>query len=167
MMKDSEARRNQERVAVDSLAQQLSSLEAKLTERFAESESSPVKGSLARLEARLETIAKRSSAETAVLHQAASLDPVVDGAAPIRRLEEKLNSLLDAVGARPAASAEASRLAIAAAQGAVPSTTRRSLSDAIGEIVRRQRLLEEADRPVRGAPIASDGRRPAAGSPTT
>ncbi len=140
MMQTSEERRAQEREAVDALARTMASLEAKITERMTSGES-PIKGALARLEARLDIIGKRSEAENAVRHgiHAPEPDPDADG---VRRLEGKLNTILDAIRFQPTA---VSQVAVQAVQKAEPSP-RRSLGDAIAEISRRRDALAHPPR---------------------
>ena len=99
MFEKNEARRERERASVATLTEKLSEIET----RLGDNDQSPIKGALARLEARLETIGRRTVAEAAVKQnvQALGSEPGEEGADPIRRLEEKLNAVLDAVSTRP------------------------------------------------------------------
>ena len=169
MLEANEAKRERERDAVSDLSRKLSTIESKLTDRIDGADQSPIKGALARLEARLETIGRRANAETDVKKSAVAFgaDVGVPGAEPIRRLEDKLNSILEAVATRPPATQPESHIpqaayalqaigpeafetqpigqtspaALAAAQGKAHFPHRR-LGDAIADIAGRQRSLE-------------------------
>ena len=158
LLEDTQARREQEYGDVAALTRKLGELESNLTQRFAAVADNPIKGSLARLEARLDAIGKRGTAEAAA-RQSAFGSKAPESIEPIRRLEEKLNTILDAVQPRAGDGLRASSAALAAVQAA-PLAGRRSLGDAIADISRRQRSLEEPDdRPV--APSsAANVRRP-------
>ena len=145
LLEANEQRRESERSGVAVLAEKLAEIEAKLTDR----DQNPVKGALARLEARLEQIGRRSEAESGARLSALSSARVEADAEPIRRLEEKLNALLEAVASRQSgALAQTSPIALAAAQGhppaleAEPPLRRRRLGEAIADIAERQRTLE-------------------------
>ena len=142
LLERNEANRDRERDSVSTLAQKLSDIEARLVDRLGTPEENPIKGALARLEARLDTIGRRGAAES----QAKSLmtqGPSVP-AEPFQRLEEKLNSIFDALHTRaPQAQSEASPIALAASQ-AGPAKERR-LGDAIAEISKRQQTLQGGD----------------------
>ena len=142
MLEKNEARRDRERTSVNILSQKLSDIESRLGEH----DQSPIKGALARLEARLDTIGRRTVAEAGVKESAkptnSGEDKTADTSEPIRRLEEKLNAVLDAVVARPnSLESSASPIAIVASRD-VPQRQRR-LGDAIAEIAGRQRALDE------------------------
>ena len=128
-LESAEARRTREQVGVATLAERLADIES----RIATQDTNPIKGALARLEARLEQIGLRNETE-ARAPQAGS-----------DRLEQKLNAVLDALSTRSSAS-QASPFALAAAQDHAPSVElplrRRRLGDAIAEIADRQRALE-------------------------
>ena len=130
-LETAEARRTREQAGVATLAERLSDIESRLVSQDA----NPIKGALARLEARLEQIGLRNETD--------SRAPRGDSA-PVDRLELKLNAVLDALSTRP--SAQASSIAMAAAQErALPPELplkRRRLGDAIAEIADRQRSLE-------------------------
>ncbi|VVB47549.1 putative Sel1 repeat protein [Beijerinckiaceae bacterium RH AL1] len=130
-LESAEARRTREQAGVDTLAERLADIES----RLAAQDPNPIKGALARLEARLEQIGLRNEAEA----RAPRSEP-----APVERLEHKLNAVLEALSARPAPP-QASAAAIAAAQERAPvelPLRRRRLGDAIAEIADRQRSLE-------------------------
>ena len=156
MLEANEAKRDREREAVLAMGRKLSDIETRLS--AAPADDSPIKGALARLEARLDTISRRGVAETTV-GQSASTAAEVD--APLRRLEEKVNSILHVVARQQASSpaiaakgieaeplraapvaVTASPAAVLAAQGAAPLPHRR-LGDAIADISRRQRSLDD------------------------
>ena len=139
MLEANEERRERERDAVSELSRKLSTIETKL----GGADENPIKGALARLEARLDTIGRRGAAETEA-HQNTFGVVTGDGEEPLRRLEDKLNSILDAVAGRPAG--QASPVAISAARGPAPLPYRR-LGDAIGDIAKRQRILDNGDVP--------------------
>lgn len=130
LLEDNEARRERDREALRDLTQKLNAIESQLTSRDAEpNDETPVQGALARLEARLETIAQRSSAEATARLQAGR--PLVERRAeaePMRRLEDKLNVILEAVAAKPTEGRA----------GRLPP----GLGKAIAEISRRQQALE-------------------------
>ena len=171
LLEETEARREQEYGDVAALTRKLGKLESTLAQRFAAASDNPIKGSLARLEARLDAIGKRGTAELAA-HQSAVSERIPEAIEPIRRLEEKLNTIIEAVQPRAPAYHRASSAAMAAAQAApydraaphdqtVAQAGRRSLGDAIADISRRQRVLEEAaneDRPAPRQPV--EVRRP-------
>ena len=143
MLERNEAQRDRERDSVSALADKLASIESRLTDRFG-GDDNPIKGALARLESRLDTIGRRSAAEAAAIRSGASAKPT----APPERLdllEDKLNSILAAVHSRP--SSEASPMAIAASVAAGASKTRR-LGDAIADISARQRSLDPDQGPL-------------------
>ena len=133
LIETSEARRERERVGVADLARKLGNIES----RLADHDPNPIHGALARLEARLEQIGRRTEAAPTV---AARSEP--------DRLEDKLNAVLDALSRRqPPAPTQASSVALATAQSrAAPAVElplrRRRLGDAIAEIADRQRTLE-------------------------
>jgi localization factor PodJL len=167
LLESNEAKRERERDAVLSMAQKLTDIETRLNHGPADE--TPIKGALARLEARLDVIGRRSAAETSARVDGTGLDKRPDGAEPMRRLEDKLNFILEAINDRPAsqmsASGQVSSAAIIASQGRGPVEPRnaapvpqRRLGDAIAEISRRQRSLESGDataasvRPMRRVP---------------
>ncbi len=142
LMEVSEKRRAQERDAVTALTQQMATLETALSQHFSSGDS-PIKGALARLEARLDLIGKRGAAESAARQHAAAAEAVPADGDAVRRLEDKINTILQAVhGSAPQTVAAASPLALKAAQMAEPS--RRRLGDAIAEIAQRQHNLDDA-----------------------
>ncbi len=160
LLEETQARRDQEYGDVAALTRKLGELESNLAQRFAAAADNPIKGSLARLEARLDAIGKRGAAEASA-RQSAVVDKAPDAIEPIRRLEDKLNTILEAVQPRAPGDLRASPAAMAAVQAA-PHAGRRSLGDAIADISRRQRVLEEPadeDRPEARAP-AVPARRP-------
>ncbi|MHB8885828.1 MAG: hypothetical protein ACYC5H_12275 [Methylovirgula sp.] len=119
------------------LAHRLEHLEAELSQRTPQEAMQPIKGALARLEARLETLAQpavqvplsgHSSNGAAPMHYAEQLD----------RVESKVNSLLNAL-ASSTAMPSAGRYAPTPSDSAPKHP---SLGDAIAEIARRQRSLE-------------------------
>ena len=67
LLERNEMRRSQERDAVGALTEKLASLESKLTARY-EAGDHPVRGALARLEARLDSIARSAHSTTAISH---------------------------------------------------------------------------------------------------
>ena len=155
MLEANEAKRDREREAVLAMGRKLSDIETRLG--AATVDDSPIKGALARLEARLDTISRRGAAETTA-RLSASTAAEVD--MPLRRLEEKVNSILHVVARQQAsapataakgieaeprravpAAVTASPVAVVAAQGAAPLPHRR-LGDAIADISRRQRSLD-------------------------
>ena len=142
LLETNETRREQERVGVESLAHKLSDIEAKLSDR----DESPIKGALARLEARLDQIGRRSEAEARARQQAPTSS--TPEASELRRLEAKLNSVLEAVAQKPAAVASSvSPIAIAATQSRISPLVeplRRRLGAAIADIAARQEILESA-----------------------
>lgn len=142
LLERNEMRRSQERDAVGALTEKLASLESKLTARY-ESGDHPVKGALARLEARLDSIGRRDAAETMVranAGQAARTAP----AASVSRLEEKLDSILQAVHEGPLRFAsETSTAALLEGQRGAQEPARKRLGDAIADISRRQRALDD------------------------
>ncbi len=153
MLEGNEAKRDREREAVLAMGQKLAEIETRLSTAPAANDQAPIKGALARLEARLDTITRRGMAETAAKQNAAAAvtaaaaEPQVDAGEPLRRLEEKVNSILQVVAQQPGAALAAQPLAVSpaavvAAQGATPLPHRR-LGDAIAEISRRQRSLDE------------------------
>ena len=131
-LKSAEARRTREEAGVETLSERLTDIES----RLASQNQNPIKGALARLEARLEQIGLRSDVDAR---------PLRSETAPVERLEHKLNAVLDALSTRPSAP-QASAVALAAAQDRVPPVElplrRRRLGDAIAEIADRQRSLE-------------------------
>ena len=158
ILEKNEARRDRERTSVNILSEKLSDIESRLGEH----DKSPIKGALARLEARLETIGRRTAAEAAVKQSAKPAGGIDDQAAdigePIRRLEEKLNAVLDAVSARPAPlTSSVSPIAIVASHDG-PHRQRR-LGDAIAEIASRQRMLDEPNARSGDAPMRYGARR--------
>ena len=146
MMETSEARRLRESEAISELSQKLAFLEAKLTQQFAISDN-PMKGALARLEARVDLIGKRNAAEAQARARAIAVERrISEDTETVQRLEDKLNSILHAVQVRPSATHfvdDTSHLAIRAAQKAEPASARRSLEEAIAEISQRQESLED------------------------
>ncbi len=163
MLEANEAKRDREREAVLAMGRKLSDIETRLS--AAPVDDSPMKGALARLEARLDTIGRRAAAETVARRNAPS-DAEAD--APLRRLEEKVNSILEVVAKdlvtkqREAAlasaatdSLRASPAAVVAAQGAAPLPHRR-LGDAIADISRRQRNLDDRPFDDRLAAVSQD-----------
>ena len=148
LLERNEARRERERDSVETLTKKLSELETRLTDR----DQNPVKGALARLEARLEMIGRRSAAETGAWRSAtvASADATASDREPIRRLEDKLNAVLEAVGGRPDPSTpHASSAATMTPTPEMPSRRRR-FGDAITEIANRQRDLDDRDAAAAG-----------------
>ncbi len=151
MLEANEAKRDREREAVLAMGRKLSDIETRLS--AAPVDDSPIKGALARLEARLDTISRRGAAEAIARQNAPAFDAEAD--APLRRLEAKVNSILDVVarqqGMAQATAASpmgteplhASPAAVVAAQGAAPLPHRR-LGDAIADISRRQRSLDDS-----------------------
>ena len=131
-LESAEARRTREQAGVATLSERLSDIES----RLATQDPNPIKGALARLEARLEQIGLRNETEARAPQGAA---------APVDRLELKLNAVLEALSTRPAPP-QASSFALAAAQDRAPPVElplrRRRLGDAIAEIAERQRSLE-------------------------
>ena len=123
IMEISEARRREEQQAVGSLSQKLADLESKLAARGTAGDQNPIKGALARLESRLDMLG-RESARGAASAKVPALGHVDDGTDPIRRLEDKLNSILDAVSVRLAqpSIAETSPIALEAARNAAPAS---------------------------------------------
>ena len=162
LLEETQARREQEFGDVAALTRKLGDLENNLSQRFAAAAAeNPIKGSLARLEARLDAIGKRGAAEAAARRSAVT-ETAAEDPEPIRRLEDKLNTILEAVQPqRAAAPSQASSAAIAAVQAA-PNAGRRSLGDAIADISRRQRALEEPANDDLSAPRPSsaEARRP-------
>ena len=141
LLEETQARREHEYGNVAALTRKLGELES-MSQRFAAAADNPIKSSLARLEARLDAIGKRGAAEAAA-RRAAGPGSAPEEIEPVRRLEEKLNRILEAVQPQRAPEApRASSAAMAAAQSA-PLAGRRSLGDAIADISRRQRALEE------------------------
>ena len=171
LLEETEARREQEYGDVVALTRKLGKLENTLAQRFAAAADNPIKGSLARLEARLDAIGRRGAAEIAA-HQSAVSERTPEAIEPIRRLEEKLNTIIEAVQPRAPGGYQASSAAMAAVQAApydrasphnqaVLLAGRRSLGDAIADISRRQRVLEEPANEDGPAPRQSvDVRRP-------
>ena len=144
MLEKNEASRERERSSVTALSQKLSDIESRLGKH----DPSPIKGALARLEARLDTIGRQSAAEAAVKQSAkpAVEDKAVDSDEPIRRLEQKLNAVLDAVTTRAAPlAASVSPIALAVSHDVPPR--QRRLGDAIAEIADRQRMLDNPVAP--------------------
>ena len=139
LVETSEARRERERVGVADIARKLGDIET----RLADHDQSPIQGTLARLEARLEQIGRRSEAEAQV-RTSAEQPPI----------EKKLDAVLEALSRRPPAPPasastrlHASPMALAAAQSPAAATVelplrRRRLGEAIAEIADRQRALE-------------------------
>ena len=82
-----EARRAREQAGVATLSERLSDIETRLATR----DPDPIKGALARLEARLEQIGLRREAEA---------DAARSGPVPVDRLEQKLNAVLAALTPR-------------------------------------------------------------------
>ncbi len=140
IMETSEARRSQERDAVNALTEKMASLETKLTDRHVAGDS-PIRGALARLEARLDIIGKRSAAESAAVKNGAALAQPGPDAGSVRRLEDKLNAILEAVQIQPAQRAQTSQIALQAAQSREVAAPRRSLGAAIAEIAKHQETL--------------------------
>lgn len=140
LLRRNETRRDHERESVADFAQKLTNIETRLTNGFAQAEDNPIKGALARLEARLDRIGRRGAAEASVRPQpGAAESPALPE--PLQRLEDKLNTILDAVhGRSPAANGEASTIAMSAARAA--SGKDRRLGEAIAEIAKRQQALE-------------------------
>ena len=162
LLEETEARREQEYGDVAALTRKLGKLESTLSQRFAAVAENPIKGSLARLEARLDAIGRRGAAEMAA-RDSAVVDRIPDAIEPIRRLEDKLNTILEAVQSGASGSLRASSVAMAAVQAAQHDPVsphdqamslpgRRSLGDAIADISRRQRVLEEPANEDRPAP---------------
>ncbi len=154
LLEKNEARRDLERTTVNTLSQKLSAIES----RLGDDDKNPIKGALARLEARLETIGRRTAAEAVVKQSVQATSPVadkpVDTGEPIRRLEEKLNAVLEAVSARPAQLASsASPLAMATSHDM--SERQGRLGAAISEIASRQRMLDDPHERSIDAPKAS------------
>ena len=154
LLERNEAHRERERDSVTVLAQKLSDIESRLTDRLGQADENPIKGALARLEARLDTIGRRGVAETSARLQASVVAPPVATPEPFQRLEEKLNSLIQVVQARaPQPISEVSTVAIAASQTApafvapavLPPAKTRRLGDAIADISNRQQALQDAD----------------------
>ncbi len=156
MLEANEAKRDREREAVLAMGQKLSAIETRLS--AGPVDDGPIKGALARLEARLDTISRRAAAETATRQEASTSFPQAGAGEPLRRLEEKVNSILHVVARQqemaPLAAADAaeplraSPAAVVAAQGAAPLPHRR-LGDAIADISRRQRSLDDRQTPPR------------------
>ena len=144
MMETGEARRSQEHEAVTALTQKMASIESRLTQQFAATDN-PVKGALARLEARLELIGKRNAAESEARSSMVKSETAMsESAASTRQFEDKLNAILRAVEIRAAQPvAEISEFALRAAQRPETAAARRSLGDAIAEISKRQQSLED------------------------
>lgn len=169
LLEDNEAKRDRERESVTALTQKLSDIEGRLADR----DQSPVKGALARLEARLDSIGRRGVAEANARQNAvpAPTEKPVENTEPIRRLEEKLNSILEAVNTRPATQAapvalQVSPIALAASEGFAASqgeaaSRHRRLGDAIATIANRQRALEEPKNSTIEMPPMGDGPREA------
>ena len=150
MLEKNEARRDRERESVTVLTQKLSDIETRLSQGADES---PIKGALARLEARLDTIGRRDTAEAAARDSAGpagrtSFDKTIETSEPLRRLETKLNAVLDAVAANPVSlGASVSPIALAASSPE-PAPRQRRLGEAIAEISGRQRTLDEPGAPL-------------------
>ncbi len=88
LLEETQARREQEYGDVAALTRKLGELESNLAQRFAAAADNPIKGSLARLEARLDAIGKRGAAEASA-RQSAVVDkaPGSDRADPSARGE--------------------------------------------------------------------------------
>ena len=150
MLESNEAKRDREREAVLAMGQKLTEIETRLSAAPTAIDQTPIKGALARLEARLDTITRRGAAEAVAKQGTAAPEPQPDAGEPLRRLEEKVNSILQVVAQQPAAAAtpslQASPVAVVASQGPAPLPHRR-LGDAIAEISRRQRSLDDPSTP--------------------
>ncbi len=166
IIETSETKRDDERAMFSALTRKLSDMETRLTERV--STDNPIKVALTRLEERLEAMGRRApeaAAEPARLAaapvQAAAASPSQE-VEPIQRLEAKVNSILEAMAAKPAdlappapstpAAMQTSARAAARARGldafpesrpiAPPAFANRRLGEAIAEIASHQRTLE-------------------------
>lgn len=168
-----ETKRDDERDMFTALSRKLSDMEARLKDRVVED--NPIKGALARLEARLDTMSRRGpelpARAVAPLPVVAPL-PIqasVEAARgsddePIRRLEAKLNSVLEAVTAKPrfepmqTSALAASQARASAPQPSIPAPAfaNRRLGDAIADIANHQRALDKGEagrrRPETSAP---------------
>jgi localization factor PodJL len=163
LIERNETSRERERESVKSLAEKLSAIETRLSDRLATPDQTPIQGALARLETRLEAIGRRSAAETAILAPrpvpVAPLPPIVPPSETFDRLEAKLNSILSLIQQPAAAQQPAppphpaprtSRAAeaiqadpyVGAPAGAPLGTADRRAAD-VYDILRRQRDLDE------------------------
>lgn len=153
LLQRNETRRERERESVSALASKLADIETRLSDRLGQADDNPIKGALARLEARLDSIGRRNAAE-GLARQRAAENPTrrpVDASAqgggtpesdPLYRLEDKLNTILQAVQNQPERlPSTASPAAIAASQAA---NDRTRLGEAINEITRRQHSLDDS-----------------------
>ncbi|WP_158806695.1 SEL1-like repeat protein [Beijerinckia sp. L45] len=151
IVESTETKRDDEREMFTALTRKLSDMEARLKDRVVDD--NPIKGALARLEARLDTMSRRAP-DTSVRAIAPPAYAAVEvpkrgNDEPIRRLEAKLNSILEAVTTTPRfdtmqTSALASTQVRAAAQPQIepPAFANRKLGEAIADIANHQRALD-------------------------
>lgn len=163
LLDDTRARREQEYGSVADLSRKLGELEATLSRRFSADIDNPVAGSLARLEARLDAVARRGAAEAAARQSAGGHPQAGDHA--LRQFEAKLNTILAAVSpsvapAPPGIPTGGVSVAALSAGRAAAGGERRGIGDAIAEISRRQRTLEGAsETSVRPTAAATESQR--------
>ncbi len=165
MIETTDTRRDDERDMFAALSHKLSDMETRIAERVAGD--NPIKVALARLEERLEAMGRPATpvpstpVSPAPAAPTATPDiPVARGEAPIERLEAKLNSILEAITAKPTAPMQTSALAAARARSeplpeapiAAPAFANRRLGEAIAEIATHQRALERQEAERRAGP---------------
>jgi len=122
------------------LNQRLTGIEAGLARQSAEDGHQPIKGALARLEARLDSMGRSGRPASSASHPS-------EDQALIGRLESKLNKILAAVEAPAAATSAAPAPFMRVAPSVTSPLGRRSIGEAVAEIARRQRALDEGTAP--------------------
>ena len=122
------------------LAHRLEHLEAELSQRTPREAMQPIKGALARLEARLDSLVQPAAQMPLSGHSGTGVAPT-HYVEQLDRVESKVNSLLNAL-ASSTAMPSAGRYAPTPSDSAPKHP---SLGDAIAEIARRQRSLEKPD----------------------
>jgi localization factor PodJL len=152
LLERNEAERHKERDSVTILAQKLSDIEARLTNRFAQSDDNPIKGALARLEARLDTIGRRPTVDPSPSPESA---PISQGptAETYRRIDEMRSRAPQAEPAESAQSVENSNPDTPAATG--PHRPYHRLEAKLNSILRdpNSAVGRRAARPSAEAPI--------------
>ncbi len=179
MLESNEQKRERERQSIVELTRKLSTIESTLIDR-AKAVENPIKGSLARLEARLEMIGRRGAAEASTRLDQIEPEERATSPDPLRPLEDASNPTLElfssstrpAPAPGPVAAAtndRASRVGTAlaapvaprasAGQPVSPEAARRPppsprrFDNAVSEIAKRQQSLE--DQPASGDPMPS------------
>ena len=168
IIESTENKRDDERDMFTALSRKLSDMEARMKDRVVED--NPIKGALARLEARLDTMSKRAPDVPVAVVAPIPVTAPIEAAKrsddePIQRLESKLNSILEAITTKPRLEPmQTSALATSQARAVAPQPpipapafANRRLGEAIADIANHQRALDKS---------APTRRRPEGPSPT-